>query len=63
MRALFGIAEVHSKMASAMHAARLSAVSSNWANAAVVAMPMATVAADKLAVYPGLELRHHRKRR
>jgi hypothetical protein len=35
MRALFGIAEVHSKMASAMHAARLSAVSSSWANATV----------------------------
>jgi len=35
MRALLGIAELHSMMASSMQAARRSAVSSSWANAKV----------------------------
>ena len=35
MRALFGIAELQSMMASAMHAARRSGVSASWASATV----------------------------
>ena len=40
MRALFGIAELHSIIASPMQAARRAAVASSWASAAVGSTPM-----------------------
>jgi hypothetical protein len=45
MRALFGIAELQSMMASPMQAARRSAVSSSWANATVGSAPRSKPAA------------------
>src|SRR5262245_397336 len=44
MRALLGIAELHSMMASTMQAARRSAVASSWADAAVGSKPTSSAA-------------------
>jgi hypothetical protein len=50
MRALFGIAELHSMTASAMQAARRAAVASSWANAAVGIAPMSKPAAASISM-------------
>ena len=65
MRALFGIAELHSIIASPMQAARRAAVASSWASAAVGSTPMSKPTAASIPLQlliMTISLRVHRRR-